>query len=82
MVGGQVKSSFTWLLLLKGFHDEKLFPRASNKRESFRTSKFHYNYHKNKLENMAADLDRAEYHKEMMGNYVARIEASSKNFWS
>ena len=31
---------------------------------------------------MAADLERAEYHKEMMGNYVTRIEESSKNFWS
>ena len=60
---------------------KSFFPELQIK-ENFRTSKFHYNYHKNKLENMAADLDRAEYHKEMMGNYVARIEASSKNFWS
>ena len=31
---------------------------------------------------MAADLDRAKYHKEMMTNYVAKIEKSSKDFWS
>ena len=31
---------------------------------------------------MTADLDRAKYHKEMMTNYVAKIEKSSKDFWS
>ena len=47
-----------------------------------RSSRFHYNYHKNKLENMNADLKRANYHKEMMDSYVAKIGRESVDFWT
>lgn len=44
--------------------------------------KFHYNYHKNKIMELSADLDRADYHRDMFDAYCAKIEKRSKQFWS
>lgn len=46
------------------------------------SSKFHYNYHKNKIMELSADLDRADYHRDMFDAYCAKIEKRSKQFWS
>jgi len=56
--------------------------KADDKWWEDRTSKFHYNCHKNKLANMTADLDRLKHHQQMVDNYVTKIDKCSRDFWA
>ena len=46
------------------------------------SNKWHYNYHKNKIIELSADVDRANFHQKMFHNYVDKIKKSSNQFWS